>query len=542
MTATPPDAATLSEREITRAAGSIGGATLLSRFLGLARDMLFAAMFGTTYVADAFNLAFLLPNTLRLALGEGAARSAFVPVYAETLARDGEGRALQLAGRTVAVWSLTLGAVSVAGILFADPMVRLYAPGWRDQPEALALAIALTRFLFPFILLAGITAVLSGFLNAHHIYGIPALAPVALNVGFIAFTVACLPFTHGDEHREIWAFAAGAMVGGASQILVQLPSLRRVRFSWRHAPSFNDPGVKRMGFLLVPALLGLAVFQLNTFVDSILATRLGEGSVTALRLANRVMLMPQGVVGLAVATAALPTLAALAATKDWPRLRGVVGFSLRAGFGSMAPAALGLVLLAEPVVRLLFERGEFRADQSTPLTAGALVAFAVGLPAFGATKALSQAFFALQDTRTPFLVGIVCMVANIALNFALMGPLGVAGLALATSLAGYLDLLLLAAVFARRVGWPHPFRSMLAPARVLAIAGAATGAGAWAHHILFVPGSGAGGEFLPVTVALGLAMGLYAGLAWLVRADEVTLLWASYLRRKRSRGPGGAGG
>lgn len=542
MTVHGDRAAGLSERQITRAAGSIGGATLVSRFLGLARDMLFAALFGTSYIADAFNLAFLLPNTLRMALGEGAARSAVVPVYAETLAREGEERASRLAGRTVAVWSLTLGLVSLLGMLLAEPVVRLYARGWQDNPGALSLATDLTRFLFPFILLAGVSAILGGFLNAHHVYGVPALAPVAMNVGFIAFTAACLPFTQGDKNREIWAFAAGAMVGGAAQILVQLPSLRRIRFSWRHRPAFRDAGVRRMGVLLVPALLGQAIFQINTFVDSILATGLGEGAVTALRLANRVMLMPQGVVGLAVATAALPTMASLAAGKDWPRLRGVVGYSLRAGFGTMAPAALALILLAEPVVRLLFERGEFDAGQSTPLTAGVLVAFAIGLPAFGATKALAQAFFALQDTRTPFLVGIACMVTNIALNFALMGPLGVAGLALATTLAGYLNLLLLGILFARRVGWPRPLRSLAAPVRVLAISLAATGAGALTHRTLFVPGSGAAGELLPMTAAIALTLGLYAGLAWLVRAGEVTMLWSSFLRGAQRRPPERGGG
>jgi putative peptidoglycan lipid II flippase len=519
----------LSRSELTRAAGRIGGATLISRLLGLARDILFAALFGTSQVADAFNLAFRLPNTLRLALGEGAVRAAFVPVYSATLTQEGPKRARQRAGRAVAVWAVTLGLVSALGAALAGPIVHLYAIGWTEETAALGLAVSLTRFLFPFILLAGMTALLSGFLNAHHLYGIPALAPVALNIGFLAVTAVALPFMHGDMTRTVWAFSVGAMVGGAAQIVIQIPSLRRIGFEWRHLPRLVDPGVRRMGTLMIPAVMGLAVFQINTLVDTMLATRLGQGSVTALTLANRVMLMPQGVVGIAVATAMLPSLSSLAAAEERERLRATLGFSMRMVFAVLLPAAFGLALLARPVVSVLFEHGAFGAENSTPLTASALFFYALGLPAFGAVKVIGQAFFAFQDSRTPFGVGVVAMVANIVLNLLLMGPLGVGGLALATSLSGFLNLALLAWFLRPRLGGVHPRAFVLAVGRVIVISGVAVGCAKLVHDALLAAGWL---EIVSLPVGVCTAIVLYALLGWAMRAGEVTLLWEAFRKRR----------
>ncbi|MGH2571372.1 MAG: murein biosynthesis integral membrane protein MurJ, partial [bacterium] len=435
----------MSEREgslgITRTAARVGAATLLSRVFGLARDSAFAVMFGTGFVADAFNLAFLIPNVFRRVVGEGNLNPALVPVLTEIRERRGPAAAAIFLQRSLGMLLVVLVALVVLGIVLAEPVVRLYAHDWEARPDDLTFAVALLRLLYPYLFFAGTGALAGAALNAINHFAVPALAPILINVFFLLGAAAALPFP-GLEARA-FVFSVGGIVGGLASWVVMFPKMRAIGLPISAAWAPGDPDVRRVGALMLPGLVALGTTQLNLFVDTLLALRLDEGSLTALRLGNRVMLLPLGVVGIAVSTAALPALSLRAARDDRAALADTLVHSLRLLLTLLVPAAVGLVLLAEPIIALLFQYGEFSGDRSTPMTAAALRYYSIGLPAYGLVKGLSQAFYSVQDTKTPVRVAVASMVANIVLILLLMGPLGLRGLALGTSLAAFFNVALL---------------------------------------------------------------------------------------------------
>jgi len=500
------------EPEVTRTAARVGAATMLSRLFGLGRDTAFAVLFGTGFVADAFNLAFLLPNVFRRVVGEGNLNPAFIPVLTEIRERRGAEAASRFLRNALGMLLVTLVGLVVLGILLAEPLVRLYAHDWQESPGDLAFAVALLRLLFPYLLFAGGAAFAGAALNAVRHFALPALAPILINVFFLAGAAAAAPL--GGLESRAFVFSVGGLAGGLAAWVVMFPKMRELGLptgpSW--APA--DPDVRRVGALMVPGLVALGVTQINLFVDTLLALRLDEGSLTALRLGNRVTFLPLGVVGVAVSTAALPALSLRAARDDRTALLDTLAHTLRLLLTLLVPATVGLVLLAGPIVALLFQYGEFSADRSTPMTAAALAYYALGLPAYGLVKGLSQAFYSVQDTRTPVRVAAIAMLANVALNLALMGPLGLKGLALATSLAAYLNVAMLAGSLRRRVG-PLGAGDLLRAFGRTVVASAALAGGSLlgltvAAQVL------PGGSFGARVAAVGAA--IVAGLALLVAA------------------------
>ena len=435
---------------VTRSATRIGAATMLSRVFGLARDTCFAILFGTAFVADAFNLAFLLPNFFRRIVGEGNLNPAFIPVFAQVRERGGDEAAAQFLRRVLGALLVVLVALCAIGMLAASPLVRLYAHDWESDPEGFAFAVRLLRILFPYLLFAGGAALASAALNARRHFAVPALAPILINVCFLLGGLAALAFDTLEDRAV--AFAWGGLAGGLGAWIVQLPQMRTLGLPIGPAWAPGDADVRRVAALMLPGFVALGVTQLNLFVDTLLALRLEEGSLSALRLGNRVMLLPLGVVGVAVSTASLPALALRAARADRTALLDTLSYTLRLLLTLLVPAAVGLVLLAEPITALLFQYGEFTAERSTPMTAAALAFYALGLPAYGLVKGLAQGFYAVQDTRTPVATSAISMIANVILNLALMGPMGLRGLALATSIAAWLNVALLFARLAGRVG------------------------------------------------------------------------------------------
>ena len=435
---------------VTRSATRIGAATMLSRVFGLARDTCFAILFGTAFVADAFNLAFLLPNFFRRIVGEGNLNPAFIPVFAQVRERGGDEAAAQFLRRVLGALLVVLVALCAIGMLAASPLVRLYAHDWESDPEGFAFAVRLLRILFPYLLFAGGAALASAALNARRHFAVPALAPILINVCFLLGGLAALAFDTLEDRAV--AFAWGGLAGGLGAWIVQLPQMRTLGLPIGPAWGPGDADVRRVAALMLPGFVALGVTQLNLFVDTLLALRLEEGSLSALRLGNRVMLLPLGVVGVAVSTASLPALALRAARADRTALLDTLSYTLRLLLTLLVPAAVGLVLLAEPITALLFQYGEFTAERSTPMTAAALAFYALGLPAYGLVKGLAQGFYAVQDTRTPVATSAISMIANVILNLALMGPMGLRGLALATSIAAWLNVALLFARLAGRVG------------------------------------------------------------------------------------------
>jgi putative peptidoglycan lipid II flippase len=520
---------------ITRTAAKVGAATMLSRVFGLARDTSFAVLFGTGFVADAFNLAFLIPNFFRRVVGEGNLNPAFIPVFTELRERRGAEEAGQFLRRTFGVLFVILVAMVGLGLLLAEPLVRLYAHDWQGRPDELSFAVRLLRLLFPYLLFAGGAALAGAALNALRHFAVPALSPILISVFFLAGALAAVPLASLESRA--FAFSIGGLVGGLAAWVVMFPKMRELGLPISPAWAPTDPDVRRVGALMVPGLIALGVTQLNLFVDTLLALRLEQGSLTALRLGNRVTLLPLGVIGVAVSTAALPALSLRAAQDDRAALLDTLAHTLRLLLTLLVPAMVGLALLAEPIVALLFQYGEFSGERSTPMTASALLFYAFGLPAYGLVKGLSQAFYSVQDTKTPVRIASIAMVANIALNLLLMGPLGLRGLALATSLASYLSVALLLRSLGGRVGRLPAASLLRAFGRSLA-ASAALAAGCLAGLALanrWVPGDG----FVPRIVEVGSAITLGLGFLLLayrwLRHDEMAEILDSLPGRASAR-------
>ena len=411
-------------------------ATLLSRLLGFVRDAMIAWCFGTGFGSDAFLAAFRIPNLFRRLFGEGTLSSAFVPVLTETLWKSGHAEARSLAAAAARMLAGLLIVLCLAGMAACPWIVRLITPGFAGPK--LELTVSLTRIMFPYLFAAGMAALCMGTLNVFGNFAAPALAPALLNIAMIVSMLAAAPLAGRPEY----GLALAVLVGGAGQLALQLPFLARHRLQiWRRARMYH-PALARVARLMVPAVLGGAVYQINVLIGTLLASFLPEGSVSYLYYAERLLEFPLGVVAMAGATAVLPSLAREAAAGDTQALRSTFGYAFRMVSFLTLPAMAGLILLGEPMVVLLFQRGQF-GTESARLTSQALSYYALGLWAFSAVRIVVAALFALQDSRTPVRVAIVSILANVVLGAVLMRPLAHGGIALAASLASFLNLALL---------------------------------------------------------------------------------------------------
>jgi len=515
---------TTTRERIAKSAGRISGATFLSRLLGIARDSIFAAFFGTSYLADAFNIAFLIPNFLRRIFGEGMLNASYVPVYTHYLQKEGKQSAADLAARTFSVMIVILSVVTVLGIVFSDWIVKAYAYGWRDDPRTFALTVKLTRVLFPYIFFIGLEVLAAGTLNSLGYFAVPAFAPAFLNIALIATAFTFMQLARGSGEGMITLFSVGAVIGGALQFFIQLPLLVKTGHRPRFKPDFRDAGVKWIGRLMVPSLFGFAVVQINMLVDSLLATFLPEGSVTALRLGNRIAIQPLGIFAVAITTAALPTLSTHAAKDDRTKLVDDFAFSMRLILAFLIPSAVGMIVLAKPIVRVLFERGEFTAARSTPVTVMALVYYSIGLFAYGGVKASVQAFYSMKDTLTPTKIAVLSVVLNVALNLILMRPFGVAGLAVATAISAIVSFAILNIVLKRRLGDIHEKEIWLASLKIVA-ASAAMGLVMYVvAHRLEPSAVSLAGELVQLGAASILGLGAFLGVALALKAGEVMFI------------------
>jgi putative peptidoglycan lipid II flippase len=435
-----------------RAAGKLAGGTALSRVLGVVRDMLKAYLFGTGLAADAFTVAFRIPNMLRAFLAEGTLSAAFVPVFNDYLAKGRRKESWELARNAAGILSIVLLVVTLAGVLLAPVLVKVMAAGYTKVPGKIELTVSLTRMLFPYIFFVGLTALFAGILNSHRHFTMPALAPAMLNISMVAFMgLLCVRLAGGPE-VQIYGLAAGALVGGALQLVIQLPVLRKKGMPTSLGFNFRHPAIGRIFKLMLPGVVGLGVLEINAFVDTYLAALLRPGSVAALEYGNRLMLLPMGMFGVALGTAALPTMSSLAVREEIEKLKDTLDTALRMIVFVMAPATVGLIVLREPVIRLLFQRGEFTAQESLAMTASALMFYSVGLVAYGSAKSLVAAFYSMKDTKTPVRCSAVAMVSNIILNLILMRYLELGGLALATALSSMINVALLTRFLRKKIG------------------------------------------------------------------------------------------
>lgn len=434
-----------NQQEVTRAAGVIGAFTLISRLLGFVRDMVIAWFFGAGLFADAFFVAFRLPNLFRRLFGEGSLTVAFVPVFSSTLSRYGKQEAFNLAGSAVRVSAILLAGLTIIGIIAAPVIVRVMAPGF--DGDGFQLTVLLTRIMFPYVFFICLVALSMGILNVLGHFAAPAVAPALLNLSMIASVFCISPFLA----QPVLGLGIGVVIGGVLQLLLQVPFLVKSGFRFRQKNSLYHPGLQKIGRRMGPSVFGAAVYQINILISTLLASLLNEGSVSYLYYADRLVQFPLGVFAISLSVALLPALSLQAASRDIDGVRHTFAYAVNLIFFITLPAMTGLIVLRRPIVALLFERGAFDAVNSA-LTADALLYYSIGLWAFSGVRIVVSAFFAFEDTRTPVKIGMVSVLLNIILSLVLMGPLAHGGLALATSVASMINFLLLAAALRTKLG------------------------------------------------------------------------------------------
>ncbi len=432
--------------KVAKAAGVVGFFTFLSRILGLVRDMVVAGLFGSGMAADAFFVAFRIPNLLRRLFAEGSLTIAFIPVFMEYLTRKGKREAFEMARAVLTLLSLALVVVTLLGIVLAPWIVRIQAFGFGGAGMKYDLTVWLTRITFPYIFLISLVAFFMGVLNSLKHFAAPAAAPIFLNVGIIGGAFLISPHLR----EPIVGVAIGVLIGGVLQVALQIPVV--IKSGMRLTPYWfpGHPAVNRIGRLMLPAVFGSAVYQFNQFMGTLLATFLPEGSVSWLYYADRVVQFPLGVFAIAISTAALPSLSGHAARRDLHEFNETLAHALGLVFFITLPAMTGLIVLGKPIVYVLFQRGAF-THQSMLMTCQALFYYTLGLWAFSGIRILVSGFYALQDTKTPVKVATVALVVNVGVSLALMGPLRHGGLALALSIASSVQFGLLAFLLVKRL-------------------------------------------------------------------------------------------
>ncbi len=389
------------KRRVTRATGVIGSATFFSRIFGYIRDMVLASFLGAAMVSDAFFLAFTIPNLLRRLFAEGSLTIAFVPVFTDQLENKGREEAFAMARSAMRMLSVILLAVVLAGVLFSPVIVRLIGWGWAvDQPDKFALTVNLTRIMFPYVFFICLVALCMGILNALGHFAAPALAPVLLNLAMIGALVG-VSLLSADSLLRVRVLAWGVLAGGLMQLLLQVPFLIKAGLRFWEKASLYHPALKKVALLMLPAVFGAAVYQVNILVGRMLATMLPEGSVTYLYYADRLVQFPLGVFAISGAMAVLPSMSRQAAAKDYEAVVDTFGYSLKLIFFISLPAMTGLIVLREPVVALLFQHGRF-GGEAVRMTAYALLLYAVGLWAVSGVRIVVSVFYALSDTKPRF--------------------------------------------------------------------------------------------------------------------------------------------
>ncbi|MER3430295.1 MAG: murein biosynthesis integral membrane protein MurJ [Blastocatellia bacterium] len=462
-------------RTIARSAGIVSIAVMFSRIFGLVREMVFARYFGAGFLYDAYVVAFRIPNVLRDLFAEGALSAAFVKVFTDYQIHKGEAAAWRLASLVFNALAVVMSIICILGIVFSRRFIDLIADGF--SPEKAALAATLTQIMFPFILLVALAAVAMGVLNTKGIFGIPASASTVFNIASIIFGLGLAYWLSGGgwsgttekdaipDAASQWAIigmAIGTLIGGAAQFAVQVPSLFRIGFRFSPALSFVDEGVRKVISLMTPAILGTSAVQINVLVNTYFVSGI-DGAQGWLSYAFRLMQFPIGLFGVAVGTASIPVLSRLAAQRKISEFRDTLSSSINLVFLMTLPSACGLIVLGEPIIRLIYERGRFDAA-ATEMTAAALIGYSIGLTGYAAIKILSPAFYALDDAKIPMIISVASIAVNFAASFGLRELLsqwgrtannpngfGHVGVALATSIVALINFFALAFFMRRKI-------------------------------------------------------------------------------------------
>jgi putative peptidoglycan lipid II flippase len=513
--------ATAVREPIARYAGLTGAATLTSRVLGLVRDQVLAAFFGAGNDMDAFVVAFRIPNLVRDLFAEGSMSAAFVPTFTRELALRGKADAWRLGNHVLNALIVTTGALVVAGIVFARPLVGLYAGDFARVPGKIELTVQLARIVLPFLTMAAIAAAVMGMLNSTHHFFVPALSPAMFNVATIVGVFALTPLMPQLGLRPIVAVAIAALAGGVGQIAAQWPSLRSEGFRYRATLDLRDRALHRVLILMGPGTIGLAATQVNLLVSTVLATSQGTGAASWLTYAFRVMYLPIGLFGVSIGTAVLPAVSRHAAVENAAAIRRTVSRGLGLMMALNVPATFGLIALATPIVELLFERGRF-VPADTAATAAAVRFYAIGLAGYSAVRIASPTFYALGDSRTPAVVSGVAIATNLLVSIALVRAIGFAGLALGASAAAVTNAAVLLWILRARLGGLDDQRLLGTITKVTIAAAIMTVVAVAIQHAMdrVAPGAGLFARSLRLSTSIGGALAALAGAARALGVEE----------------------
>ncbi|MBP7415925.1 MAG: murein biosynthesis integral membrane protein MurJ [Pyrinomonadaceae bacterium] len=548
------------QTSVARSAGIVSIAVMFSRLLGLAREMIFARYFGAGFLTDAYVVAFRIPNVLRDLFAEGALSAAFVKVFTDVQVTKGEKEAWRLASLIFNLLAVILSVICIVGMIFSRQFVELVADGF--SPEKIALATTLTQIMFPFILLVALAAVAMGVLNTKGIFGVPASASTVFNVVSIVFGLGLAywlsgggwltsadknAIPDGPSHWAIIGMSIGTLIGGGAQLVMQIPSLFKVGFRFTPILSLADEGVKKVIALMTPAILGTSAVQINVLINTYFVSQI-DGAQGWLNFAFRLMQFPIGLFGVAVGTAAIPVLSRLASEGKTKDFRDTISSSMNLVFLMTLPSACGLIVLGEPIIRLIYERGKFDAT-ATSMTAIALAGYSIGLTGYAAIKILSPAFYAMNDAKTPMIIALASIVVNFLGGYYLREwfshygvtpetPYGYGhvGVALATSIVALVNFFALAIIMRRRIKRLNG-REIIASFTKIAIASAVLSAVCYATYHFILSRYGSDGFWLRMAEAfVPIALGgiAFVIVAKLLRITELEQAFAT-IRRKLAR-------
>ena len=507
---------------------------MTSRILGVVREQVLAALFGAGNAMDAYNVAYRIPNLVRDLFAEGAMSSAFVPTFTRHLTVAGKESAWRLGNHVINALVVITALIVVLGIIFAEPLVGLFAGAYRDVPGKLELTVFLTRLMLPFLIFVALAAACMGMLNSLHRFFIPALSPAMYNVATITCALVLVPLMPGLGVSPIAAVACGTLLGGVAQLALQWPVLRREGFAYRPILDWRDEGLRRVLLLMGPGTIGLAATQMNVFVNTVLATGEGTGAVSWLNYAFRLMYLPIGLFGISIATATLPTVSRHAALDDQRQVRSTVANGLSLMLMLNVPATVGLLVLAVPIVRVIFERAAF-TPADTAATAAALQFYAIGLVGYSVVRIASPVFYALGRNRTPVLVSVAAVIVNAGLNLMLVRVMGFRGLALGTSVAALFNAVVLMLMLRNALGGIEGTRVAGSFLRIV-IASAAMGIAAVAvdaSAVAWLPGDALVVQIVRLAATIAVSLAVLAGAAHLLRIREFREGVAAVARKLR---------
>ncbi len=537
------------QTSVAKSAGIVSIAVMFSRVLGLVREQVFAYYFGAGFLYDAYIVAFRIPNVLRDLFAEGALSAAFVKVFTDYQINKSEEEAWKLASMVLNALAIVLSVVTIIGMIFSRQFINLIADGF--SPEKAALATTLTQIMFPFILLVALAAVAMGVLNTKGVFGIPASASTVFNIISIIFGLILAYWlsgggwlNSGDKNAipgaaAQWAIigmAIGTLIGGAAQFLMQIPSLYKVGFRFAPVLSFTDEGVRKVMALMTPAILGTSAVQINVLVNTYFVSQI-EGAQGWLSYAFRLMQFPIGIFGVAIGTASVPVLSRMASEGKIKDFRDTLSSSMNLVFLMTLPSACGLIVLGEPIIRLIYERGKFDAA-ATSMTAFALAGYSIGLTGYAAIKVLSPAFYAMNDAKTPMIIALASIVVNTLASYFFRDWLsaygyGHVGVALATSIVALVNFFALVLMMRKKIKRLNG-REIISAFTRIAIASAVMSAVCWfSYYFLHQQFGGKGFLFKAIEcfVPIGLGGITFLVIAKLLKVSEIDKIYNAFARK-----------